>query len=60
MPKDQKKTGRPNTWTAFIATVKACDVPDDFLANRDDGPLQSRPELCEGMTPAAENHASEN
>ena len=60
MPKDQKKTERPKSWAAFIATVKACEVSDDFLAERHDGPPQARPELCEGMTPAAEGDASEN
>lgn len=33
---------KPGTWDDFFALAKELDVPDDFLADRDDAPPQER------------------
>ena len=36
---------RPGSWGEFFELVKQLDVPQDFLADRQDAPSQVRPEL---------------
>ena len=36
---------RPGNWNEFFELVKQLDVPQDFLADRQDAPSQARPEL---------------
>ena len=33
---------RPNSWEDFFELMKAVDVPEDFLADRQDAPPQNR------------------
>ena len=33
---------RPESWNDFFELMKTVDVPDDFLAHRDDAPPQKR------------------
>lgn len=40
-----KSDRRPGDWQEFFAQADAAEVPDDFLAERDDTPPPSRPEL---------------
>ncbi len=36
---------RPGSWAEFFELVKQLDLPQDFLADRQDAPPQVRPEL---------------
>ena len=35
---------RPGSWDEFFELIKRLDVPQDFMADRHDGPSQQRPE----------------
>lgn len=35
---------RPGSWDEFFELIKRLDVPQDFMADRRDGPSQQRPE----------------